>query len=151
MTPRFGGEYSIQLSYGTISIHQQRFSNPPVNSIDILPCVSPLDGLLSVSYIKPIRPYNPFLTDFLVTFSLTARGSLRPSQYWRNLCIRLSWVMRFICPRGVFRHNPNVRSLSVSISQLRPQHRRRLHVRFGAPISLASVDQQLVHSCAANS
>ena len=127
------------------------FKSPSVNSIDILTSVSPSGGLPSVSYIKPVRPYNPFLTDFLVTFSLTAWGSLRPSQYWRNLCTRLSRIMGFICPRGVFRHNPNVRNLSVSIAQRRPKHRKRLHVLFGAPIYLASVDQQLVQSCAANS
>ena len=53
MTPRFGGEYSIQLSYGTICL----FGAFTAALLSPLHAVS---GVMGLFYIKPLAPYNPY-------------------------------------------------------------------------------------------
>ena len=58
VTPRFGGEYSIQLSYGTICLFEEC-------TAVLRPSPQGAIGFLTLSYIKPLAPYNPFSVDFL--------------------------------------------------------------------------------------
>ena len=53
MTPRFGGEYSIQLSYGTICLFG-------AFTAALLYPLHAVLGVMGLSYIKPLAPYNPF-------------------------------------------------------------------------------------------
>ena len=53
VTPRFGGEYSIQLSYGTVCLFG-------AFTAALLSPLHAVLGVMRLSYIKPLAPYNPF-------------------------------------------------------------------------------------------
>jgi len=74
VTPRFGGEYSIQLSYGTICLFEEC-------TAVLRPSPQGAIGFLTLSYIKPLAPYNPFSVGFPILHWELPQNSATAGQF----------------------------------------------------------------------